>query len=210
MKISRLSASMQSSGNFQFLAGMSGVHICLFLIIGFIHHNEAYAQNITRYDLFQLKDSELYWQNAYGYSGPQEDLRPLVVQMLKSRFFTFNVVRNESGYTGEIRHYQIDCKAYGRTYLNTPRMYWDGEWTGKFKLEVLENQYNVTIYALYYEKMEHSVDYYRTEKLVKGRFVDAVARKNKKSLRKNEFSNLALMSLSLKDNFDIQKATVIP
>lgn len=175
-----------------------------FLFVSFLPSLEATSQEFMKYDLFQLERDELYWRNAYEYSGTADDLRPLVVQMLKSKFFTFNVIRNETGYNGEIRHYAVDCKRYDRTYLNTPRMYWDGEWTGKFKVEVLPNQYRVTVYALYFEKMEQSVGYYRNEKPVKGRYIDVVTRKNKRSFRKSEFSNLELMSLSLKDNFDIK------
>ena len=189
---------------------MSGVRrIFGLFLLGLFLHFQALGQDITVYDLFQLKEGDVYWQESYKYSGPPEDLRPRLVQMLKSKFFTFNVIRNESGYNGEIRHYQVDCKRYGRTYLNTPRMYWDGEWTGKFMVDVMENQYKVTIYALYYEKTEQSTGgYYRNEKIVKGRYVDAVTKK-KRSFRKNEFSNLTLMSQSLKDNFDYRN-TVAP
>lgn len=156
-----------------------------------------------QYDHFEVDKDELYWRYTYSYSGSQDILRAEIVPLLKSKFFTFNVTRNEAGYSGEIKHYKVDCKRYGRTYLNTPRMYWEGEWTGKFIVEVMNNSYTVTVYALYYEKMEQSVGYHRTEKPVKGRYIDAVTKKNRTNFKKNEFSNLAMMSLSLKDQFDI-------
>ena len=176
-------------------------------LIGVLSAFEAISQELTKYDLFQLEGDELFWRNTYDCP---ENLRPEVVQMLKSKFFTFNVVRNEIGYSGEIRHYEVDCKRYGRTYLNTPRMYTEGEWTGKFTVELLDKQYRVTIYALYYEKMEKSTGYYRTEKPVKGRYINAVTSRKKRTLKKSEFSNLVLMSLSLKDNFDIRNIVVLP
>lgn len=183
---------------------------CTLLMASFLTPETAQAQDIVKYDLFQIDGDELYWRKTYFYSGPQENLRPEVVGMLKSKFFTFNVVRNEAGYIGEIRHYSVDCKRYGRTYLNTPRMYWDGEWTGKFIVEIQDNQYRVSVYALYFEKMEQSVGYYRNEKPVKGRYIDAVVRKDRRSFKKGEFSNLDLMDVSLGDNFDIKQKSVIP
>lgn len=157
-----------------------------------------------KYAHFEIENNDLFWRYTYDYAGSKDSLRREIVQMLKSKFFTFNVTRNEAGYTGEIRYYRVDCKRYGRTYLNTPRMYWEGEWTGKFVVEVLDNHYMVTIYALYFEKMEQAVGYHRTEKTMKGRYIDAVTKKNKALFRKNEFSNLSLMSLGLKDDFDIK------
>jgi hypothetical protein len=180
------------------------------LLIGLFSPLKATSQELTKYDLFQLEGDELFWRNTYDHSGIPENLRPEVVQMLKSKFFTFNVTRNEAAYTGEIRHYEVDCKRYSRNYLTTPRMYWEGEWTGKFIIELLDKQYRVTVYALYYEKMEKTTGYYRTEKPVKGRYVTAVTTKKKRGLKKGELNNLALMSLSLKDNFDIRNTTVLP
>ncbi len=162
----------------------------------------ANAQALKKYNLFQLEENDVVWQNTYAFAGASEDLRPLVVQMLKSKFFTFNVVRNEGGYVGEIQHYKVDCKRYGRSYLNTPRMYWDGEWTGKFIVRVFPDRYEVVIYALYAEKIEQNVGYYKGEKTVSGRYVDIVAKKGKE-FRKGEYGNMDLLSLSLKDSFDI-------
>ncbi len=164
------------------------------------------AQAVKKYNLFQLEGNDVLWHNTYPFTGPPEDLRPLVVQMLKSKFFTFNVVRNEAGYVGEIQHFKVDCKRYGRTYLNTPRMYWDGEWTGKFVVKVFADRYEVTVYALYAEKIEQNVGYYKGEKSVSGRYVDIVTKKGK-GFRKSEYNNLDLLSLSLKDSFDISKKT---
>ena len=176
---------------------------CFFILfaIGGSHH-PVMGQ---KYDHFEIENNDLYWKYTYLYLGSQDSLRREIVQLLKSKFFTFNVTRNEAGYSGEINHYKVDCKKYGRTYLNTPRMYWEGEWTGKFVVEVVDdNYYKVKIYALYFEKKEQSTGYYRTEKLVKGRYIDAVTKKNKSAFKKNEYSNLILMNLSLKDEFDIK------
>ena len=151
----------------------------------------------------------MYWRQDFAYPGDADSIRRHVVRMLKSKFFTFNVIRNETGYNGEIRHYKVDCKRYHRTYMNTPRMYWEGEWTGKFIVEVLPGGYRLIIYALYYEKHVKSSDYYKTEKLVKGRYIDAVTKKHGTSLKKGEFHNMALLSMSLKDDFDIRN-TVAP
>ena len=164
-------------------------------------------EGLSRFDQFEIKENELVWHNTYGYPGDADSVRHQVVQMLKSKFFTFNVIRNEAGYNGELRHYKVDCKKYDRTYLNTPRMYWEGEWTGKFTVEVFHGSYLITVYALYYEKMAQSTGYYRTEKTVKGRYLDAVTVKNKKIFRKNELSNLTLMGTSLRDDFDVKNTT---
>lgn len=161
-----------------------------------------------QYDLFEIRDSELYWHNTYKYTGSADSLRREVVQMLKSKFFTFNVIRNEAGYNGELRHYKVDCRKYGRHFFTTPRMYWEGEWTGKFVVEIFDDHYRVTVYALYAEKVEKT-GYYKTERVTQGRYLDVVSRKDKSDFKRSEHHNLALMSLSLKDNFDI-KNTVSP
>lgn len=197
-----------ASWNFSFLHGMT--HRSFFSVAVFLLLCKAgLAQDITRYDQFQLKGEELYWLRDYRVDGGADSVRRLVVRMLKSKFFTFNVVRTESGYNGEINHYKVDCKKYDRTYLNTPRMYWEGEWTGKFIVDVFSDGYKVTVYALYFEKPEKSTGYYKTEKLLKGRYFEAVTKKNGRTLRRNEFSNLALMSMSLKDDFDVKNTVVV-
>jgi hypothetical protein len=129
--------------------------------------------------------------------------------MLKSKFFTFNVVRNESGYNGELRHYAINCKRYGRRYSTTPGIYWDGEWTGKFIVEVSDDAYRVTVYALYAQKTEKTPSYPRLPSVVGGRLIDEVTKNERTSFRKNQLSNVALVSASLKDEFDIRR-TVVP
>src|SRR6478736_1234889 len=171
--------------------------VCLLAAV----HTQVLGQ---KFDHFEVENDELYWRFDFEYKGPRDSLRREVVQMLKSKFFTFNVTRNEVSYTGEIMHYKVNCEKYGRTYFNTPRMYWDGEWTGKFVVDVFDNIYRVTIYALYYEKMERSTGYYRTERPVRGRYIDAVLKKNKTEFKKGEFSNMQLMSVALKDDFDIR------
>src|SRR5205085_10923017 len=80
------------------------------------------AVNAQQYDLFEIRDNDLYWHNTYQYSGNADSLRREVVQMLKSKFYTFNVIRNEAGYNGELRHYKIDCRKYGRKFFSTPHM----------------------------------------------------------------------------------------
>lgn len=162
-----------------------------------------------KYDYFEVENNDLVWRYTFDYVGSTDSLRKEVVQMLKSKFFTFNVTRNEVGYMGEINHYKVNCKQYGRTYYNTPRMYWDGEWTGKFKVEVVDNHYMVTIYALYYEKMEQSIGYYRTEKPVKGRYIDAVTKKHQTTFKKSELPNMVMMSVGLRNDFDIKNTVLI-
>ena len=162
-----------------------------------------------QYALFEIRNNDLYWQNTYKYNGPADSLRRHVVQMLKSKFFTFNVVRNETGYNGELKHYRIDCKKYGRRYANTPTIYWEGEWSGKFIVEIAESAYRVTVYALYAERMEKAPAYHRMDKIVGGRFIDQVTKHDRTSFRKNELHNVTLMSASLSDEFDISN-TVAP
>ena len=166
-----------------------------------------FGQSLTKYDLFELKKGDLVWKNTYRYEGKKDSLRAVVVQMLKSKFFTFNVIRNEMGYNGEIRHYKVDCKKYGRSYINTPRLYWEGEWTGKFIVEVTDHFYQVTVYALYFEAPEKSTGYYKTESLVRGRYIDAVTKKKQSILKKSELSNLSLLSFDLRDNFSLNYST---
>lgn len=169
---------------------------------------QGHAQEISQYDRFQLQESELYWQNNYVYTGDTDSLRGAVEKMLKLRDFTFSVIRNKEGYAGKINHYKVNPKRYGRTYTNTPKMYWDGEWSGKFSVEVGEGHYLVTVYDIQFKSETQSVGHYKPEKVRTGLYINEVAT-NKKSFLKNEFTNLSLMSLSLKDNFDL-KNTVIP
>ncbi|QLH32779.1 MAG: hypothetical protein HWD62_10445 [Cyclobacteriaceae bacterium] len=73
--------------------------------------------------------------------GPEDSLRSEVVSMLKSKMFTRHVQRNPIGsngigYAGEIEHYTVDCKRYGRKYQNTPLIYWNGEWKGSLLLRL--------------------------------------------------------------------------
>jgi hypothetical protein len=163
----------------------------------------------SRYELFRIEQNDLYWSSTFSFEGSADSLRREVVQMLKSKFFTFNVIRNENGYNGEIKHYKVDCKRFGRTYYNTPRMYWYGEWTGKFIVEVLDNYYRVTVYALYAEKFLPTSTSHRGQQVTTGRYIEAVTKKDRLTFRKHEYANLDLMSLSLKDAFDIRN-TVVP
>lgn len=162
------------------------------------------AGHAQQYDSFEIENGELYWRQTYDYEGSQDSLRRLVVSMLKAKVFTQNVVRNEIGYNGELRHYHINCKKYGRTYLNTPRIYWDGEWSGKFVIEVRDNRYRVSIYGLYFENKDRVSSHYQTQPPRKGFYVKEVLRKNKTAFKKTELANMALLSLDLKDQFDIK------
>ncbi len=164
----------------------------------------ARAQELTQYDKFEIKESELVWQNIYACPGSTDSVRAVVVQMLKSKFYTFNVIRNELGYNGELRHYKVNCKKYGRSYFNTPRIYCDGEWTGKFILEIKDHAYRVTVYALYYESVRPNADYLRTERVIKGRYLDVVTKRKGTVFQKKELNNLSLMSLSLKEEFGLE------
>ena len=175
----------------------------LFLIFAALGVSRA-RQSINKYEDFELKEGELYWTYTYSYPGNADSIRRAVVQLLKSKAFTRNVIRNEIGYNGEIDHYEVDCKRYNRKYVNTARIYWEGEWTGKFMVEIKDNRYHVTVYGLYYEIEDHPGYYKTMRSKLKGRYVDVVARKDRASLRKAEFEDMSLMNLSLKDQFDIK------
>jgi hypothetical protein len=88
-------------------------------------------------------------------------------------------------------------------------MFWYGEWTGKFIVEVLDNYYRVTVYALYAENFQPAANNNRGQRITTGRYIETVTKKDRTTFRKSESANLDLMSLSLKDSFDIRN-TVIP
>jgi hypothetical protein len=161
-----------------------------------------------KYDLFEVEGEELFWRHTYEYEGSADSIRRVVVALLKSKMFTQNIIRNEAGYNGELRHYQVNCKKYGRTYANTPRIYWDGEWSGKIIVEIKDSRYRVSIYALYFENSNQPSSYYRNQNPRKGFYVKEVLRKNKTGFKKNVLADMALMSLALKDEFDIRKLTL--
>ena len=163
-----------------------------------------YSQDISQYDRFQLQEGELYWQNNFEYPGKVDSIRKAVEHMLQSRSFTFDVKRNKEGYSGKLKHYHVNPKQYGRTYINTPKVYWEGEWTGKFFIEIHEGYYSVVVYELEYKSETQAVGHYKPEKIRAGPYVDAVTNNKKQNFLKNEFPNLSLMSVSLKDNFDLK------
>jgi hypothetical protein len=173
---------------------------CLMLLIS----SGSQGQELSQYDRFQLDGGELYWQNDYAYDGNADSMRLEVEQMLKSRAFTFQVIRSQEGFSGKINHYQVNPKQYGRTYLNTPKMYWDGEWSGQFVVELGEGHYTVMVYALRFKSETQSVGHYKPEKIRTGPYIDVVTTNNRQSLLRSEFPNLSLMSVSLKDNFDLK------
>ncbi len=179
--------------------------LLLWLILA--HSFFSHAQELSQYDRFKLEEGELYWQNTYEYPGDADSTSHAVEQMLKSRAFTYQVIRGKDAYSGKINHYLVNPKRYGRTYSNTPKMYWDGEWSGKFMVEVRGGSYTVTVYALQYKSETQSVGHHKAEKIRTGQYIDAVTVNYRKSFLKSAFLNLSLMSLSLKDNFDIKNAT---
>jgi hypothetical protein len=182
---------------------MNGSRITIALSLIWFVSIDGHAQEIAQYDRFQLQEGELFWQHNYVYPGSADSVRLAVEKMLKSRDFTFSVVRGKDGFTGKINHYKVNPKKYGRTYTNTPKMYWDGDWSGKFMIEVAQGHYQVTIYDLQFKSETQAVGHYRPEKVRTGNYLDAVTTANKKSFVKSEFINLSLISLSLKDNFDL-------
>jgi hypothetical protein len=179
---------------------MRQVIISLFLLIPLFIQAQ-------KFDLFELENDELIWRYTYEYEGSQDSLRKEVVSMLKSKIFTQQVVRNELGYNGEIRHYMVDGKRYGRSYINTPLIYWHGEWSGKFIVEVRDNRYRVTIYGLYFENKVQPSARYPNNSARKGFYRNEVLSKGKQHFKKSVLPDMALMSLSLRDDFDIKKYT---
>jgi hypothetical protein len=176
----------------------------LVYVLVLLHPVQSISQDLSQYDRFQLNEGELYWQNTYDYAGDADSVQYAVEQMLKSRPFTFNVIRGKDAYSGKINHYQVNPKRYGRTYSNTPKMYWDGEWSGKFMVEVGDGHYSVTVYALEFKSETQSVGHYKPEKIRTGQYIDEVTVNYRQTFLKSELLNLSLMSLSLKDSFDIK------
>ena len=173
----------------------------LFLIILFL----ASLAKGQKYDQFEVSNNELGWEYTYEYGGTQDSLRREVVSMLKSKIFTQNVVRNELGYNGEIRHYQVDCPRYGRNYKNTPLIYWSGEWSGKFVIEVRDDKYRVTIYGLYFENKQQASARYPNNSVRKGYYINEIWKKGRSEFKKNTLADISLMSISLRDAFDIRQ-----
>jgi len=169
-----------------------------------------FAQDITRYKGFDVIDKQLYWRNIYTYEGSADSLKKAIVQMLKIKAYTTNVVRNEAGYYGEIVHYKVDCEWYQRKYFNTPRIFWEGEWRGKFIVELKENKYRVTIYALSYELKSIPTFKQQSSFPVKASYSEIVLTRDRNGFRNSELNNLSLMNLSLTDEFDIRNVAVIP
>ncbi len=156
-----------------------------------------------KYERFEIKNDELIWQHTYNYNGLQDSLRREVVSMLKSKIFTQHVIRNELGYNGELRHYHVDCKRYGRKYNNTPLIYWSGEWSGKFVIEVADDGYRVTIYGLYFENKPQQISRHQTNNPRKGYFINEIWKKGEPKFKKSKLEDIKLMSIGLRDDFDI-------
>ncbi len=184
------------------------VYRCLFLLWLSVS-GMAHAQKL---DLFEIEHNELIWRNTYDYQGPKDSLRSEIISMIKSKIFTRNVERmeigtNGVGYYGEIQHYTVDCKRYGRKYQNTPLIYWSGEWSGKFVVEVRDHSYRVTIYGLYFEnqRQPQSSPPHQNKAPRKGFYIHEVWEEGYPTFKKNAGDDMALMSLSLRDAFDIKK-----
>lgn len=158
-----------------------------------------------KFDLFEIENDELVWRATYLCQGSEDSLRREVVSMLKSKIFTQNVVRNQLGYNGEIRHYKVDCQRYGRKYSNTPLIYWSGEWKGKFVVEMARDGYRVTIYGLYFENEPQPVSRHQSKPPRKGFYKNEVWKRGEPSFKKNKLDDMTLMSMSLRDAFDIKQ-----
>ncbi len=163
------------------------------------------SASAQKFDLFEIENGNLIWRYTYSYKGTQDSLKREVVSMLKSKIFTQHVVRNELGYNGEIHHYLVDCKRYGREYHNTPLIYWSAEWSGKFVLEVARDGYRVTIYGLYFENKPQQVSRHQTNIPRKGFYINEIWKKGEPHFRKNKLDDMVLMSRSLRDDFDITR-----
>src|SRR5689334_7776896 len=173
---------------------MNYLRVSLFSLFVLLLFMDGHAQEISQYDRFQLQEKELYWQHNYVSQGKTDSVRQAVEKMLKSRDFTFSVIRSKNGFSGKINHFKVNPKRYGRTYSNTPKMYWDGEWSGKFTIEVGDGHYLVTVYDLQFKSKTQSVGHYSPEQVREGNYIDAVTT-NRQSFLKSEFMNLSLISL---------------
>ena len=170
----------------------------------------AFSGKAQKFDLFEIDNNELIWRYTYEYAGPADSLRNEITTMVKAKPFTRNVTRNEIGdagvgYYGEIQHYHVDCERYGRKYQNTPLIYWSGEWKGKFVIEVRNNRYQVTIYGLYFENQPlKTPSPHQSKQPRKGYYIKEVWQKGHPTFKKNVSEDMLLMSLSLRDAFDIK------
>ncbi len=152
--------------------------------------------------LFKIEDDELIWQCIYPAEANMDSLITQIERLLKGKVYTRNVLRNELGFDGEIHNYKVDCKKYGRNFFNTPKMYWEGNWFGKFFVEVKDNKYRVTIYGLFYERTTASTTNSRQKESKKYSYASHVT-KDDGSIKRSERDNMLLMSQSLKDEFDL-------
>ncbi|MBK8289567.1 MAG: hypothetical protein IPK96_00105 [Flammeovirgaceae bacterium] len=165
-----------------------------------------------QYDSFEIENGELIWRYTYNYQGPEDSLRSEIVSMIKSKLFTRHVQRTQvgssgAGYTGEIEHYKVDCEAYGRKYQNTPLIYWKGEWKGKFVVEVRDDGYRITVYGLYFEVRTQASTPHQKSNTRKGPYIKEVWKKGDSTFKSNVLDDMTLMSVALRDAFDIKKYT---
>jgi len=59
------------------------------LFLSILAISRVYCQPTVKFDAFEIVGEDLYWRNTYNYNGHADSLRREVVQMLKSKFFTF-------------------------------------------------------------------------------------------------------------------------
>lgn len=155
---------------------------------------------------FHLEQQELIWQHIYTYDGEADSLEYLITQFLRGKYYTHHIIKSEAGFTGEIHHLKLDCKRLGRTYLNTPRMYWSGEWTGKFNVEIKGSRYRVSVFHLHFVNKPEPQNHKTSRYPLKGLYIDIVTKKNRTAFKVNERLNIALMSVALHDEFNIRNA----
>ncbi len=155
-----------------------------------------------KYDLFEVDGGQLVWRNIYEYPTHGDSLKAALEKMLYGTSFIKKVSFNGKEFRGEIDNYQIDCKHYGRTFLNTPRIYWDGKWRGKFIVQMVDNYYRVTVYALHFETKKDPFTFHRNPGPRKGYYSKEVMHKDKSGFKQAALADMALLSLSLKNNFD--------
>jgi hypothetical protein len=153
-----------------------------------------------------LYEGDVYWQNDYPNTGTFDSLRKALEGILKEKYFTNNVIRKGLAYEGDIKNFHIDCRKYGRKYADTPRVYWDGYWNGRFHIRLDTHTYHVTVYALHYEWKGSEPSNPRYKGKRKGRYVDLVSRQNRSRFRPSQVHDMMLLSLALKEVFDLKSA----
>ena len=131
-----------------------------------------------KYDFFEIEDGELIWRYTYSYGGSEDSLRSEIVSMIKSKMFTRNVQRNPIGNSG---------------------IGYVGE------IEHYTVEYRVTIYGLYFESQVQVSSPHEKKTTRKGPYIKEVWQKGHPNFKSGVLNDLTLMSMSLRDSFDITK-----